>query len=97
MDLAATSTEYVKITVSAADADGPVDLAIPPKIAFLSGTGNPVTADWHAAEWRSGNARIRIGPAGGALTLTKGTYWTWITWAAGSETPVYRAGRTRIY
>lgn len=97
MDLAATSTEFVHADV-AATADGdPVTLSDPPMVAFISGSANPTPADWHAAEWDGGTARIMVGPEGGELTLATGSYWMWIKWTAGQETPVHRAGRVRIY
>lgn len=96
MDLAATSTEFVKVSVTASADGSPITLTDPPKMAFLSGTGDPVSGDWHPAEWHSGNARIMVGPDGGTLTLTPGTYWVWATWTAGAETPVERSGRLRV-
>ncbi|MFE4857361.1 hypothetical protein [Streptomyces sp. NPDC056670] len=96
MDLAATSTEYVKVGVVATAGGSTVDLGTPPKMAFLAGNADPVNGNWHAAEWHSGSARILVGPDGGALTLTPGTYWVWTTWEAGAESPVYRSGRIRV-
>ncbi|MEV6547985.1 hypothetical protein AB0M57_04655 [Streptomyces sp. NPDC051597] len=67
-------------------------------MAFLHGDSrtNPVAEDWHPAEWHSGSARILVGPDGGELTLTPGTYWVWTTWEVGAENPVYRSGRLRV-
>jgi hypothetical protein len=96
VDLAATSTEYVKVPVAATVDGDPVTLTTPPRMAFLTGTGNPASADWKAAAWHSGAARILVGPDGGALTLTPGTYWVWATWDAGTEAPVYRSGRLHV-
>lgn len=97
MEIAATSTEYVHIPVAATVNGVSVDLGTPPKVAFLTGAANPADADWLSGEWSDGTARILIGPEGGATELDPGTYWTWVTWSAGDEVPVYRAGRTRIY
>lgn len=82
-----------------ASSDGtPINTAVAPRFAFLTGNDNPAAGDWHTGEWGpDGKARIMIGPAGGELTLAEGTFWTWTTWAAGPETPVYRSGRLRIY
>lgn len=96
MDLAATSTEFVKVSVTASADGSPVTLTDPPKMAFLAGNSDPASGDWHPAEWHSGYARIMVGPDGGALTLTPGTYWVWATWTAGAETPVERSGRIRV-
>lgn len=96
VDLAASSTEYIKVTVAATVDGSPVTLTNPPKMAFLAGNSDPATGEWHTAEWHSGNARIMVGPDGGALTLTPGTYWVWATWDAGAEAPVYRSGRLHV-
>jgi hypothetical protein len=97
VDIAATSSEYLHIPITAtATADGdPITLTTPPQIAIIPGNGNPADSDWHTGTWASGNARIRLGTGG--ITLTPGTYWAWIRFTAGSETPVRRAGRIRIY
>jgi len=82
-----------------ASADGaPINLAIPPRFAFLADDDNPAEDEWLPGEWApDGRAHILIGPAGGEITLTAATYWIWTTWAAGIEAPVYRSGRLRIY
>lgn len=96
MDLAATSTEYVKVKVDATADGDPVTLSDPPKMAFLAGKSNPADGDWKAAEWHSGYARVLVGPDGGVTTLTAGTYWVWGTWTAGTENPVHRFGRIHV-
>lgn len=96
VDLAATSTEYVHVPVATTDATAP-DLSAA-RIAIVDDNGNPADADWHDADLHEGNARLLVGPEGGALTLSAGVpYTVWVTWAAGAETPVYRAGRIRVY
>jgi len=97
VELAETSTEFVHANVTATAQGDPVTLSDPPEVAFVTGSGNPGPADWHAAEWDDSAARIMVGPEGGELTLTPGSYWMWIKWTAGTETPVHRAGRIRIY
>jgi len=97
MDLAATSTEYVHLNVVAAISGTPISLATPPKMAALATSANPIVGDWFDAEWSGGYARLLIGPAGGAVTLDVGLYNVWITFAAGLETPVYRAGTLTVY
>ena len=96
MEIATTSTEYVKIPVTASVGGEPVNLANPPKIAFITGDGNPAALDWKTAEWDDGAARILVGPVGGDITLAPGSYWAWAKWTAGEETPVYRAGRVKV-
>lgn len=98
MDLAAASTEYVHVAVTAnSTIDGsPVDLTDPPRFAFLPGIANPADGDWQTGEWADGTARILIGPHGDTA-LDPDTYWCWLTWSAGDETPVYRPGRIRIF
>lgn len=96
MKLAATSTEYVRVTAVSQAAGSTITPAVPPKFAFLptSTSDNPVAEDWTDGEWNAPWARIMVGPNGGALTLTAGEYSVWLTWTAGAETPVYRTGGT---
>ena len=99
MEIAATSTEFVKVTATSTAGGSGLNPAAPPKFAFLptSTTGNPVTEDWLTGEWHLPHARILIGPSGGVVTLTPGDYRVWLTWAAGLEAPVYRAGTITVY
>lgn len=95
MELAATSTEYVHVPVIPPEG---VSLdATPVKVAIVGHSANPADSEWRSATWQGNTARILVGPSGGAVSLTAGSYWAWITWTAGSETPVYRAGRIRVY
>lgn len=99
MEIAATSTEYMRVTAVSKAAGSTVTPAAPPKFAFLpsSSTDNPVTEDWLTGEWAAPHARILIGPGGGAVTLAPGEYMVWLTWAVGSETPVHRSGSLTVY
>lgn len=96
MKLAATSTEYVRVTAVSKAAGSVITPAAPPRFAFLpvSISSNPVTEDWTDGEWSAPWARIMVGPSGGAITLDPGEYHVWLTWTAGTETPVYRTGGT---
>jgi hypothetical protein len=72
----ASSTEYLHIPVTA---PAGVDLTgTPVKIAAVAHSDNPSGTEWKTAEWVDGGARILVGPDGGALTLTRGTYRVWI-------------------
>lgn len=99
MKLAATSTEYVRVTATSQAAGSVITPAAAPKFAFLpaSNSGNPAVDDWTDGEWNAPWARIMVGPNGGALTLTAGEYSVWLTWTAGTETPVYRSGTLTVY
>lgn len=99
VDIAATSTEYVRVTATSSAGGSPISPAAPPQFAFqpTSATGNPVEGDWLVGEWASPHARILVGPNGGVTTLDPGEYRVWLTWAAGAETPVYRAGTITVY
>jgi hypothetical protein len=96
IEIAETSQEYIRVAASAtAGIDGaPIDLATAPKLAFLIGGDNPDDDEWHDAEWDDGYARLMLGPDDVALAV--GNYWVWITFAAGAEQPVERAGRLRV-
>jgi hypothetical protein len=98
VEIAATSTEFVRVTAVSKAAGSTITPAAPPKFAFLpaSATDNPVTEDWLTGEWAAPHARILVGP-GGAITLTAGEYRVWLTWEAGTEAPVYRTGTLTVY
>nr|WTC12549.1 hypothetical protein OHA15_33925 [Streptomyces anthocyanicus] len=99
MEVAASSTEYVRVTAVSAVGGSTISPAAPPQFAFqtTSATGNPAVGEWLTGEWASPHARILIGPNGGTVTLDPGEYRVWLTWAAGAETPVYRAGTITVY
>lgn len=95
MLIPATSTEYLHIPVTAPDG---TDLtASPARIAVVAHGDNPDSDEWHTAEWADSQARILIGPDGGALTLTRGTYRVWINVdPAGAENIVRLSGTLTI-
>jgi hypothetical protein len=99
VEIAASSTEYVKVTAIAKAGSDTVNVAAPPKFAFLpvSSSGNPAAEDWLTGEWAASHARILIGPSGGVVTLAPGEYRVWLSWSAGSEVPVYRSGPLTVY
>ncbi|WP_329215239.1 hypothetical protein OG352_06385 [Streptomyces sp. NBC_01485] len=96
MQLAQTSREYVRVSLTATGDNGNPVTATGPRLAFLAGNDNPGEDDWHDAETDDdGHARVLVGPD--AIELDTGNYWVWITCTAGAEQPVERAGRLRIY
>ncbi|MEU6768524.1 hypothetical protein ABZ916_39200 [Streptomyces sp. NPDC046853] len=99
MEIAATSTEYAHVDVTAKIAGTPIALATPPKLAILpaSSTDNPQAGDWIEGEWHANTARLLIGPAGGAVQLDPGRYKLWLSFAAGLELPVVKTGFITVY
>lgn len=97
VDLAAISTEFVKVTVVARAGGQQIQLAVPPQFAFLLTDTSPVEDDWLVGEWLAPHGRILVGPNGGVTTLEAGEYRLWIKFAGGSETPVYRTGTITVY
>lgn len=97
VDLAAVSTEYVKVTVVAKAGGATINPAVPPSFAFLATDTSPDTGDWLVGEWLAPHARILVGPDGGITTLDPGDHKVWIKFAGGSETPVYRTGTLTVY
>jgi hypothetical protein len=90
----ATSTEYLHIPVTP---PAGVDITVsPPKLALLPAhiRTNPAAGDWKTGDWTSGpEARLLIGPDGGAITLTPGDYRVWLSFdPPGSEDIVRMAG-----
>jgi hypothetical protein len=67
----------------------------PPKLAILPvhHRDNPAVDDWHTGEWGDGEARLLVGPDGGALTLTPGDYRVYVSFdPPGSENIVRMSG-----
>lgn len=93
MLIPASSTEYVHVPVTA---PAGVDITgSPPKLAILPVTNraNPETGDWHTGDWDDTEARLLVGPDGGALTLTAGDYRVYVSVdPPGSELIVRLAG-----
>ncbi|MEU9436586.1 hypothetical protein [Streptomyces sp. NPDC048252] len=72
----------------------------PPKLAVLPVTNraNPESSDWHTGDWTDGTeARLLIGPDGGALTLERGDYRVYVSFdPPGSENVVRMSGHLGI-
>jgi hypothetical protein len=90
----ASSTEYVHVPVT-----GPAGVDItgsPPKLAILpvANRSNPAPGDWHTGDWADGTeARLLVGPDGGALALARGDYRVYVSFdPPGSELIVRLAG-----
>lgn len=72
------------------------------EFAFLpaSASGDPADEDWRTGGWfRTATklvARILIGPGGGVLTLTPGTYQVWIRATSAPERVTDVAGHIVI-
>lgn len=98
MDLTATSTDYMHVTVTP---PAGVDItSTPPRIAILptSTRSNPAPADWKTGEWVNGTtARLLVGPDGGALTLPVGDYRVYINFdPPGAENIVELSGYASV-
>jgi hypothetical protein len=94
MELPATTTEYVRIPV--APPPGNDNNRTPPPHAFLpvSNRSNPTVTDWQTGAWANGTeARLLIGPDGGAITLAAGDYRVYVSFdPPGSENIVRLSG-----
>lgn len=98
MQLPATTTEFIHVPVTP---PAGVDITgTPPKLAILpvSNRDNPATGDWHTGDWTNGTeARLLIGPDGGALTLTPGDHRVYVSFdPPGSENIVRLSGYLSI-
>lgn len=103
--LSALSTEYIPIQVSASvngqSGYNPTSDAV--SMAFINGTANPQTSDWHTASWQtysspSGASYIAVclvGPTGGVV-LSVGTYNIWLKITDSPEVPVRQVGILQI-
>lgn len=97
MLIPATSTAYIHVPVSGPDGVDVTDT--PPRIAILASSlrTNPADEDWHDGEWVDGDARLLVGPDGGALTLPRGDYRVWVSFdPPGAELIVDVSGHLGI-
>lgn len=99
MVIAATSTEFVRVTVTPVDSVDVTGTA--PRIAILpaSNRDNPAPGDWKNADWITGTttARLIVGPEPGLVQLARGSYSVWINFdPPGSENVVARSGRLTV-
>lgn len=98
MRLAATSTEYVHVTITAPPG---VDLTgVTPRVAVLPAhqRTNPAEGDWHDAAWSGTAVRLLVGPDDGAVTLAPGDWWVWVAVdPPGAEHIIRRAGMLAIH
>lgn len=93
MVIPATTTEFVHVSVTP---PAGVDITgTTPKLAFLPVTNrnNPEAGDWHTGDWDGTDARLLVGPDGGALTLARGDYRVYVSFdPPGSENIVRLSG-----
>lgn len=94
MVIPASSTEYVHVPVTPPSG---VDITgTPPQLAILPvhNRANPEAGDWHTGDWATGpEARLLVGPDGGALTLARGDYRVYVSFdPPGSENIVRLSG-----
>ncbi|WP_405673254.1 hypothetical protein [Streptomyces sp. NBC_01530] len=98
MELPATTTEYVRVPVTPPVGVDITDVA--PKLAFLpvSNRDNPTVSDWKTGAWATGpEARLLVGPDGGAVTLPQGDYRVYVSFdPPGSENIVRLSGYLAI-
>jgi hypothetical protein len=101
MMLAAASTEYIRVPVTATEAGEPVDITGDTvALGFTDSWNSDAPAEWHPATWETINdvhtARLLIGP-GTDVALTAGAWDVWVKVTDNPETPVLKAGVLRIY
>lgn len=111
MDLftfAAGSLEHVLVPVRGKRSGTAIDpTADTVKMAFLDvgpETGSPESGDWKTASWETNTtvtpntyeARCLVGPGGGVITLTEGTWHVWVQVTDSPETPGRYSGRIRV-
>lgn len=96
------STKHVYCTVSTFEAGIPADPTSGViSFAFLTTEVNPVSGDWKAGSWETAGTeywgRCFIGPNGGVVALTVGTYDVWVRVVKGIETVIEQVGKLTIY
>jgi hypothetical protein len=103
IDLSATSTEYVRVGVTGTESGVAVDpTGGAVSMAFMpTGDNTPDVTDWKTAGWETSGsnyyARALVGPTGGVVTLTPGSYRVWVKWSVAPETPIQTVGRLYVY
>jgi hypothetical protein len=85
-----TSKEYLKIPVTGADSDMPVEIAV-----VAATVEEPAAGDWKTAAWDGTDAKVLIGP-GTSLALANGIYRVWVRITATPELPVVRGGLLKV-
>jgi len=100
--LAATSTEYIPANISANTGGmsfNPTSYTV--QFAFIAGSTQPQSGDWHTGSWSSSNApyiaEILVGPANGGLVLAAGSYVIWVKVISSPQVPVFPVGTLVIY
>ncbi|MCX5537842.1 hypothetical protein OG785_45630 [Streptomyces sp. NBC_00006] len=94
MVIPASSTEFLHVPATVTGFD---PVTAPVRIAVVAHGDNPATAEWQTAEWGDSEAHILIGPDGGALVFTRGSYRIWINVdPPGAENLVRLAGTLTI-
>jgi hypothetical protein len=81
--LSATSTEFVRVPVSASGGGAPVDpTPATLQFAFTTATTAPesgwVDGSWDVTEIGGYVAQCNVGPDDGVIALTAGEYWVWV-------------------
>jgi hypothetical protein len=101
-EISASSTEYVRVPVSAKASGSVVDpTADTVVMAFIAGTSTPGVSDWKTASWETDattdpDTYYARCLAGSAVTLTAGTtYMVWVKVTDSPETPIKRCGLLR--
>lgn len=98
--LPSISLEYVKTRIRLFQSGAEVDpTGNTVEFAFISTDADesePEATDWVAGSWETQDdryyARVLVGPSG-TITLTDGTYHTWVRVDTGTEIPARNTGR----
>lgn len=97
VQISSLSTEYVRVPTSARSSGSYVDpTSFAVQMAFTVNDTEPVGGDWKAAVWVTDVStyyiQCLIGPAGGTVTLSNGSYDVWVKINASPETVIRRVG-----
>ena len=96
--ISALSTEYLRFKVYATVLDAPYNPTSDTVQFAFPASGNPVT--WYAGSWETiGDqyvARVLVGPTGGVVTLTAGTYSVFMKITDSPEVPVRNLGTLTV-
>lgn len=105
--ISALSKRYVVVPIRGSDDNGVINpTSLPVAMAFLPQGSQPSgLTTWYAAAWFTVTqaslapiykAKVLIGPGGGVVTLTVGSWDVWVKVTHVTETPVEKVDTIRV-
>lgn len=95
--MASTSTEYIRVAVSATEGGVVVNPTSNPVFFAFPDEGEAIEGQvWYTGSWETAAgqyyARVLLGPDNSGIVLAKGTYQVWVKIDEAIEYPVHKTG-----